>query len=127
MKQPQHLLIVEDNHALRQMLGWEFEDLGYRVSATDCCAAAIALAETQRLDLALLDYNLPDGCGMELVERLQALHPGMRIILCSGFANALECSQPCCRFEPKPVSAQRLHRLFQADAEWPACITAIRD
>jgi hypothetical protein len=27
------------------MLGLEFEDLGYRVSATDCCAAAITLAD----------------------------------------------------------------------------------
>ncbi|WP_260295048.1 response regulator [Sedimenticola hydrogenitrophicus] len=123
MNPAQHLLIVEDNRSLRQMLTWEFEDLGYRVTATDCCTAAIAAAETGQVDLGLLDYNLPDGCGMELVERLRALNPAMRIILCSGFVTALECDQPCCRFQAKPVSAQRLHRLFQSDAEWPASCT----
>ncbi|WP_275098616.1 response regulator [Sedimenticola hydrogenitrophicus] len=118
MNPVQHLLIVEDNRSLRQMLTWEFEDLGYRVTATDCCMAAIAAAETGGVDLGLLDYNLPDGCGMELVERLRALNPAMRVILCSGYANALECDQSWCHFEPKPVSAQRLHRLFQSDGVW---------
>lgn len=121
MKKPQHLLIVEDNHALRQMLGWEFEDLGYRVSATDCCAAAIALAEAQRPDLALLDYNLPDGCGMELVKQLRSFNPAMRVILCSGYLRAAECDRSLCHFVPKPVCAKTLHQLFQADAEWTTC------
>ncbi|WP_029134887.1 response regulator [Sedimenticola selenatireducens] len=119
MNHTQHLLIVEDNRALRQMLTWEFEELGYRVTATDCCTAAIEAARSGKVDLGLLDYNLPDGCGMDLVSRLRALNPAMRIILSSGYLNAEECDHSLCHFEPKPVSAKKLHRLFQSYAATP--------
>jgi DNA-binding NtrC family response regulator len=121
MNPPQHLLIVEDNEALRQMLTWEFEELGYRVSATDCCSAALATARGQRVDLGLLDYNLPDGCGMELVKQLRAFNPAMRVILCSGYLHTSECDRSLCHFVPKPICAKTLHRMFQSDTEWPAC------
>lgn len=114
MNRPQHLLIVEDNRALRQMLTWEFEELGYRVTATDCCTAAIQAARSEEVDLGLLDYNLPDGCGMELVDRLHAINPAMQIILCSGYLAADDCDRSLCHFEPKPVSAKKLHQLFQS-------------
>jgi len=119
MNRPQHLLIVEDNHALRQMLTWEFEELGYRVTATDCCTAAIAAARSDKVDLGLLDYNLPDGCGMELISQLRALYPAIQIILSSGYLNTAECDHSFCHFEPKPVSAKKLHRLFQSYAARP--------
>lgn len=118
MNRPQHLLIVEDNQALRQMLTWEFEELGYRVSASDCCAAALAIAQAEPIELGLLDYNLPDGCGMELVKQLRSLNPGMRIILCSGYLHASECDRSLCHFVPKPVCAKTLHQMFQSDADW---------
>ncbi|WP_052761222.1 response regulator [Sedimenticola thiotaurini] len=113
MNYPQHLLIVEDNRALRQMLTWEFEELGYRVTATDCCSAALAAARAEKMDLGLLDHNLPDGCGMDLVSQLQAINPDMQVILSSGYLNSEECDRALCHFEPKPVSARKLHRLFQ--------------
>ncbi len=119
MNRPQHLLIVEDNRALRQMLTWEFEELGYRVTATDCCTAAIETARSEQVDLGLLDYNLPDGCGMELVNQLRGLQPAIRIILSSGYLNAEECDHSLCHFEAKPVSAKKLHRLFQSNATRP--------
>lgn len=120
MNRPQHLLIVEDNRALRQMLTWEFEELGYRVTATDCCTAALKAAQSEQMDLGLLDHNLPDGCGMDLVSRLRALNPAMQIILSSGYLNAEECDHTLCHFEAKPVSAKKLHRLFQSYATKPA-------
>jgi len=119
MNRPQHLLIVEDNRSLRQMLTWEFEELGYRVTATDCCSAAMAAARSEKVDLGLLDHNLPDGCGMDLVNQLQAINPDMQIILSSGYLNAEECDPGLCHFEPKPVSARKLHHLFQSFAASP--------
>ncbi|WP_428610079.1 response regulator [Sedimenticola sp.] len=109
-----HLLIVEDNRSLRQMLTWEFEDLGYRVTATDCCAEAMRTARQEQLDMALLDYNLPDGCGADLVTQLRAINPQMQIILSSGYLNVRECDYSLCHFEPKPISAKKLHQLFQS-------------
>ncbi len=110
-----HLLIVEDNRSLRQMLTWEFEDLGYRVSTAGCCssAASVCVPENERFDFALLDYNLPDGCGTELVDRLRADNPNIEIVICSGRSSGQDISCQRCHFVPKPVTAQQLHRLFQ--------------
>ncbi|MCW8907033.1 MAG: response regulator [Sedimenticola sp.] len=110
-----HLLIVEDNRSLRQMLTWEFEELGYRVTPTDCCTKALATARREQVDMALLDYNLPDGCGAELVEKLRALQPEMRIVLSSGRTSERDIECCSCHFEAKPVTAQKLHRLFQKE------------
>lgn len=110
---PRHLLIVEDNHSLRQMLTWEFEDLGYEVTSVDCCSAALVAASESPVDLALLDYNLPDGCGTELVAQLRDIHPEVQIVICSGRTNGRAIDQKQCRFEPKPVTARKLHGLFQ--------------
>lgn len=118
--QARHLLIVEDNRSLRQMLTWEFEDLGYRVTPTDCCNKALDAARREPVDIALLDYNLPDGCGADLVDKLLALQPNMQIVLSSGRTSSREINCRNCHFEAKPVSAQKLHRLFQ-DKERQSC------
>ena len=111
------LLIVEDDPALRQMLLWELGELGYRVTAAENCADARSLRTRQRFDLALLDYQLPDGDGIALMEELHRQQPGLPVILCSALgcreteARALRAGAR--RFVPKPASAARLHRLFQ--------------
>lgn len=111
--QPRHLLIVEDNHSLRQMLTWEFEDLGYRVTSADSCGAALAAARRVPIDLALLDYNLPDGCGTELTVQLRAMYPDLQIVICSGRTHGASIDPALCHFEAKPVTAKKLHSLFQ--------------
>ncbi len=113
-RRARHLLIVEDNHSLRQMLTWEFEDLGYRVTSVDCCSTALAAAGRVPLDLALLDYNLPDGCGTELTVQLRAMYPDLQIVICSGRTNGESIDPALCCFEPKPVTAKKLHGLFQS-------------
>jgi len=110
------LLIVEDDHALRQMLSWSLEDLGYEVSSTSSCAGAYVLAGQQHFDAALLDYNLPDGDGVQLSRELKKHFPQIDIIICSGAAH----SQPlqfftdagARQFISKPVSAERIHQLL---------------
>ncbi|MCU7959754.1 MAG: response regulator [gamma proteobacterium symbiont of Bathyaustriella thionipta] len=112
------LLIVEDDHALRQMLSWSLEDLGYKVSSTSSCAGANTLAGEQHFDAALLDYHLPDGDGVQLSSELRKRFPHINIIICSGAAH----SQPlnfftdagARQFVSKPVSAERIHQLLSA-------------
>ena len=109
------LLITEDDVALRQMLTWEFEELGYRVTAVGNCADTLAVID-RGFDLALLDYNLPDGTGSELLQLLCERSPGLPVYVCSGrgAADRAAVVRDCggCGFLPKPVTARQLHRLF---------------
>ncbi|MCB1760995.1 MAG: response regulator [Gammaproteobacteria bacterium] len=107
------LLITEDDAALRQMLRWEFEELGYHVIETGSCREAEHAAKTERPQIALLDFHLPDGDGALLLQRLQLLLPGLPVVLYSGRVPAAAV-QACgaARFLCKPVSAKRLHGIF---------------
>ncbi len=65
------ILIVEDDNILRELLikGLGKEGLGVRGAST--CAEARMLVEEGQPDLLVLDINLPDGNGWELLERLR--------------------------------------------------------
>jgi len=115
------ILIVEDDASLRQMLAWELGELGYRVTAAENCAEARSLRSGRRFDLALLDYQLPDGDGISLMEELHRHQPGLPVVFSSGMgcreteARALRSGAWRCM--PKPVSAVRLHLLFRSILE----------
>lgn len=112
------LLIVEDDIALQKMLTWEFEDLGYTVVGVISCQQAREAVAANDFDLALIDYHLPDGTGVDLLKDLRAQRPTMPVIMSSG----LTCAETAYRavtdhgafeFVAKPVGAQQLHRIFQ--------------
>lgn len=112
------VLIVEDDSSLQQMLTWELEELGYSVIAVGSCRGTRALSSRCHFDLALLDYQLPDGDGIELMEELRMRQPGLPVIMSSGMgcmetaARALRSG--ALQFVPKPASIALLHRLFQS-------------
>ncbi len=103
------------------MLVWELSERGYEVAAGEGCAAALALAGGRTFDLALVDYHLPDGDGIGLLERLRAMQPGLRVLLCSGMAApdtaALAISKGACAFLHKPLRAESLDRSLRAALE----------
>ncbi len=66
-----HLLIVEDEAALVELLRYNFEKEGFRVSvATDGEAALVAVAEA-RPDLIVLDWMLPHVSGLEVCRQIR--------------------------------------------------------
>ena len=65
------ILLVEDDPASRAFLAAATEALPAIVDAVDSLAAARALASTHAYDLWLIDANLPDGSGIELLRQLR--------------------------------------------------------
>ncbi len=78
------LLIVEDDSSLSQMLTLHFEDQGMEVQVAHSCNSALVQAENFHPDLILLDQQLPDGLGNELITGLLAHSPLSRIIMMTG-------------------------------------------
>ncbi|MCP3870885.1 MAG: response regulator [Gammaproteobacteria bacterium] len=112
------LFITEDDTGLLQMLCWDFEELGYQVSTACCCHEALKAISTSHFDLALLDYNLPDGVGTELIQALHHRQPGLPVIVYSGAgpeAGAAEAVRKgACQFVTKPIGARALHAIFNS-------------
>lgn len=64
--------IIEDDSALREGLALAFELEGYETAAAGTLAEGRRLLEAGGLALLILDCNLPDGSGFDLVRRLRA-------------------------------------------------------
>ena len=69
------LLLVEDDPVSRAFLSAACEALPAVVDAADCLATALILAAGHGHALWLIDANLPDGSGAELLRRLRAADP----------------------------------------------------
>jgi PAS domain S-box-containing protein len=83
------ILIVEDNPAMRRVVGRQLRDLGYRVLECDRAAAALDELQRTRVDLLFTDVVMPGGLdGVELARLARERWPGLKIILTSGFPEA---------------------------------------
>ncbi|WP_462322929.1 sigma-54-dependent transcriptional regulator [Halochromatium sp.] len=78
------LLIIEDDAALSEMLEMHFEDLGFSVTRVLRAQAGLEQLRAQRFDLALLDQQLPDGLGSELIGPMLELDPRLPILMMTG-------------------------------------------
>ncbi len=78
------LLIIEDDTALNQMLQFHFEEGGFEVSGAYNCSDGIGLLQRTAFDLILLDQQLPDGTGLELLQKIHAEDPFQAVIMMTG-------------------------------------------
>ncbi len=102
------LLVVDDEAGAREGLAAALEMLGYRVTAAGSGEEAIAIAGHEAFDLLLSDIKLPGIQGGDLARTLATGHPGLRVILMSGYtedaAVRAEASSGRVRFLQKPFS-----------------------
>ncbi|MEA3410427.1 MAG: sigma-54 dependent transcriptional regulator [Pseudomonadota bacterium] len=115
MSSPGHILIIDDDVSLNQMLTLHFEDQGHEVSsALDCAQALERLAEHEP-DIVLLDQQLPDGNGLDLLPRLLERDPGLAVVMMTGQSDleiAIEAiSRGALDFVHKPLKTDELNHV----------------
>jgi two-component system, cell cycle sensor histidine kinase and response regulator CckA len=111
------ILLVEDEPALRRVSRKLLEKLGYQVleAATGEQALQVYAERTRDIDLVLLDLIMPGLNGLQTLERLQGLDPGVKVILCSGIADTEEENLPNgVSFMPKPFPLETLSQKVAA-------------
>lgn len=84
----QSLLLVEDDQALAALILEELEAAGFDVHTADTLAQAKVELDSLQPALVITDLRLPDGHGMQLVERVMQLdeagRPGLIVITAFG-------------------------------------------
>jgi CheY-like chemotaxis protein len=80
----QLVLVIEDEHAVRQVAGRILSEHGYAVRMAASVEQALALAQRDTVDLLLTDVVMPGMSGPELVERLRPVLPDVPVIYMSG-------------------------------------------
>ena len=83
------LLLVEDEAPVRESVRRLLEWHGYTVIEARNGADALQIYDgnEQGIDLVLTDLMMPGMGGHELVERLRARHPELRVLFMSGYAD----------------------------------------
>ena len=78
------ILIIEDDINLGQMLSLHFEDEGFRTQHAPSCEQARDAISHSYYDLILLDQQLPDGNGIDLLSELIDQNSSRPVIMMTG-------------------------------------------
>lgn len=82
-----HLLIVEDDAEMRDLLRKVLEKEGYRISVAADGHEAIASLFRKPFDLVVTDMLMPDDGGLELLRSLRQTHPTLPVIIITAFGD----------------------------------------
>jgi two-component system, sensor histidine kinase and response regulator len=78
------LLIVDDEDGPRQSLRVIFKDDYHILMASDG-PSAIALAQQEKIDVAVLDIRMAGMSGIEVLERLKYVDPAIEVVMMTAF------------------------------------------
>jgi len=117
-----NILYVEDNEDNMTLVQRALEARGYRLLKAMRGWDGIAIAETEQVDLILLDINLPDIDGHEVAQRLRSsAKPELRRIpIIAVTANALKgdaqkaLDAGCDVYMSKPINIRELWARVEA-------------
>jgi CheY-like chemotaxis protein len=110
------VLLVEDHEDTNRSLTQLLRRRGYQVQAVQSMQSALEAAAKDEFDVLVSDIGLPDGSGIELMEKLQSVHPIAGIALTGfGMEEDLRKSQEVGfnHHLVKPVDLNRLDALLQ--------------
>jgi PAS domain S-box-containing protein len=113
------ILVVEDDDAVRGMVGKLLRSLGYAVRETRSPLDALALLERQEaVDLLLTDIVMAEISGDQLAARATAQRPDVKVLFMSGYAEDM-VKRPAAanRFLPKPFTRAQLATAVRAALE----------
>ena len=89
------ILLAEDQDGIRELVTEFLRRGGYTVLEATDGAEALRIVEQHpgAIDLLITDLSMPNIDGPELVDRLTALRPGIKVIYMSGFAEYAKDNQ----------------------------------
>ena len=86
---PVPVLVVEDEEIIQQRLLQILIELGYKPDElifTGNVRDSIQVVDTQPISLALVDLGLPDGNGIEIIEKIRSLESNTMILVVSAWS-----------------------------------------
>jgi two-component system cell cycle response regulator DivK len=108
------ILLVEDNEMNRDMLSRRLLRRGYEVVMAVDGEQAVAMAQSERPDLILMDMSLPVVDGWEATRRVKAAEASSRIPIIALTAHAMSGDREralgagCDDYDTKPIEMPRL-------------------
>jgi len=81
------VLVIDDEQLIRRTIVRRLAAAGYNAIEAEDGKTALARAASTDVDLAILDYRLPDLDGVTVLKQLKQLDPDILVILLTAYAN----------------------------------------
>jgi two-component system response regulator RegA len=118
------LLLADDDITFCEVMARALRRRGYAISVAHDAATALAIAQIEAPEYALVDLKMPGDSGLMLVRKLHTLDPATRIVVLTGYASistAVEAIKlGATHYLAKPVDADEVVAAFdraEGDAE----------
>jgi putative two-component system response regulator len=84
LDQPTRVLVIDDDEGVREVLAAWVEADGCLPVSVEGAQEALAAADAQAVAVALCDVQMPDYDGFWFLDRVQAQHPDVAVVLVTG-------------------------------------------
>lgn len=113
------LLLVDDDLIFSDVLARALKKRGYSVQVAHDVASALASAEREPPEFAVVDLKMPGESGLMLVQRLKALDAHTRIVMLTGYASIATAVEAiklgATHYLTKPADADEIINAFWHD------------
>ncbi len=107
------ILVVDDDQSIRGLLDTHLSRLGYRVRAEENAEGLRTALQENDYQTILLDLQLPDADGIELISEIKKTEPELPIIMISAHGSIVRAVDAmrlgAYDFCPKPIDFNRLN------------------
>lgn len=131
MNEPREILIIDDCRNIRLTVQTALETDGWDVSGAADGEEGVALLETGRFRLTLLDLQLPGMDGIEVLRRIRRINPGIAVVIITAYgtvANSVEAMKlGAIDFLQKPFSPDSVRAIVREIMSQPFCSNQAAD
>ena len=118
-----HVLIVDDEADIRELLVLTLMRMGVEADSTASCAEAFARLAERSYDLCLTDMRLPDGDGLNVLEHIAAHHGNTPVAVITAYGsteNAVAALKAgAFDYISKPIQLKQLREVITAALNLP--------
>ena len=116
-----HVLVVDDDMAIRAAVSDIARNQGFAVSSVDNTADARAALKAHMADIVLLDLKLPGGGGLPLLEEIRTIYPETVVVVMTAYAtvsSAVEAMRTgASEYLTKPFTMDELSDVLERASE----------
>ncbi len=112
-----HLLVVEDDAAVRESCRRVAESAGYQALVAETPEAAYRAVESESVRVVLLDLKLPGATGLEVLQEIKRRRPEAEVVVMTGFASVRSAMEAmklgASDYVVEPFQADELRQLLE--------------
>ena len=79
------ILLIEDDHSLREVLAMNLEDFGFKVDQAPTGEEGLSLYSPTRHDVVLTDLKMPGISGLHVLDAICAKNQDAKVLVLTAF------------------------------------------